>query len=36
MDAGLNRFDPATCARLVVKIGSSLLVDGSDRASIAA
>ncbi|WP_310496651.1 glutamate 5-kinase [Sandarakinorhabdus sp.] len=34
MDAALNpeaRFAPAACARLVVKIGSSLLVDGAGQ-----
>ena len=29
MDAAVSRFAPAACARLVVKIGSSLLVDGA-------
>lgn len=29
MDAALDRFSPATCPRLIVKIGSSLLVDGA-------
>ena len=28
MVAGLDRFAPAACARLIVKIGSALLVDG--------
>jgi len=29
MDAALDRFAPASCSRLVIKIGSSLLVDGA-------
>lgn len=29
MDAAVDRFSPAACPRLIVKIGSSLLVDGA-------